>query len=191
VQQRPLPPPPRRRRRWPRRLALVTVLGALCCCGIPAYFSWPAARQHPVSAVLPESVSDLDRRDDAASRRAAQRLSQELSGGRAFAGIYSDGNGKRVTIFGTTGFRLTPRQDLEAQIQRLAQKYDITRITAYDLGETGLHERCGPGRASGSSVVVCAWADHGSLATVLMTRRSVDDSAELTGALRSAVLIHG
>jgi hypothetical protein len=54
-----------------------------------------------------------------------------------------------------------------------------------------VHERCGVGKASGSSVVVCAWADHGSLATVLLTRRSVTDSAKLTGTLRSAVLTRG
>jgi hypothetical protein len=39
--------------------------------------------------------------------------------------------------------------------------------------------------------VVCAWADHGSLATVVLTRRSVADSAELTETFRSAVLTRG
>ncbi|HEU4349595.1 MAG TPA: hypothetical protein VFR35_17600 [Actinoplanes sp.] len=186
--QRPLPPP-RRRRRWPRNLAVFTILSTLCCCGVPALFAFPAAGQHPVTAVLPDSVSDLDLRDDAASRRAAQRLSQELKSANAFAGIYSDGNGKRVTIFGITGLRLTPRQDVEAQIDRLSAEYDIRDVRPYDLGVPGAHERCGVGRAAGTSIVVCAWADHGSLATVLLTRRSVPDSAELTGVLRSAVLV--
>jgi hypothetical protein len=190
--QRPLPPPPpRRRRRWPRNLAVFTVLSALCCCGVPALLVWPAAGQYPVTAVLPDSVSDLDRRDDAASVRAAQRLSEELSSADAFAAIYSDGNGKRVTIFGTTGLRLTPKQDVEAQIAHLTPDYDIRDVRSYDLGVSGVHERCGVGRTGGSTVTVCAWADHGSLATVLMTRRSVADSAELTGVLRRAVLIRG
>jgi hypothetical protein len=47
------------------------------------------------------------------------------------------------------------------------------------------------GRLSGTSVVLCAWADHGSLAIVVLTRRSVPDSAELTSTLRSAVLTRG
>jgi hypothetical protein len=190
--QRPLPPPPpRRRRRWPRNLAVFTVLSALCCCGVPALMAWPAAGQYPVTAVLPDSVADLDRRDDAASVRAAERLSEELSSADAFAAIYSDGNGKRVTIFGTTGLRLTPKQDVEAQIAHLTPDYDVRDVQSYDLGVSGAHERCGVGRAGGSTVTVCAWADHGSLATVLMTRRSVADSAELTGVLRRAVLIRG
>jgi hypothetical protein len=189
---RPLPPPPpRRRRRWPRRLALFTLLSAVCCCGIPAYFGWPAASQYPVSAILPGSVSDLNLRDDRASRRAAEHLAAELNDTEAFAGVYSDGNGKRVTIFGVTGLRLTPEQDVQAQIDSLTAEYDIRDVKPFDLGVSGVHERCGVGRSGGSTVVVCAWADHGSLATVLLTRRSVADSAELTGVLRSAVLVRG
>jgi hypothetical protein len=168
----------------------------VCCCGVPAYLAWPATRQYPVSAALPQSVADLDLREDGASRRAVERLSEQLGGtslvqGDVFAGVYADGDGKRVTVFGTTGLRFTPESDVEAEIAQLSGEYDITDIQSYDLGETGVHERCGVGRSSGRAVVVCAWADHGSLATVVLTRRSVAESAELTGVLRSAVLTHG
>jgi hypothetical protein len=191
--QRPLPPP-RRRRRWPRRLALFTLLSLACCCGVPAACAaWPPARQYPVTARLPSSVADLRLRDDGASRRAVQRLTQQLRARHAnadqvFAGVYADRNGKRVTIFGTTGLRLTPGADVSAELRRLTDQYDIRDVRPFDLGETGVHERCGVGDAGGTSVVVCAWADLGSLATVVLTRRSVSDSAELTGILRGAVL---
>ena len=168
----------------------------VCCGGVPAYLAWPAAQQYPVSAVLPQSVADLDLRADGASRRAVERLSEQLGGtslvqGEVFAGVYSDGDGKRVTIFGTTGLRFTPESDVEAEIAHLSNEYDLTDVQSYDLGETGVHERCGVGRSGGRAVVVCAWADHGSLATVLLTRRSVPESAELTGVVRSAVLTRG
>ncbi|MEV6637132.1 hypothetical protein AB0M54_41010 [Actinoplanes sp. NPDC051470] len=185
-------PPPRKKRRPLRTLGTFALLSLVFCAGVPAIFLWPAAGQYPVSASLPDSVSDLDRRDDATSRRAAQRLAAELSdGGQAFAGIYADGNGKRVTIFGTTGLRITPEQDVEAQIRQLTPDYDIEDVRPFDMGETGVHERCGKGRAGRNTVVVCAWADHGSLVTVLMTRRSIADSADLTAVLRSAVLNRG
>ena len=192
VAKRP-PPPPRRKRRWPRNLFLFTLFSVVCCCGVPAYYAWPAARQYPVSAVLPQSVADLDLREDNASKRAVERLTEQLgdSGlaqGDVFAGVYADGKGKRVTVFGTTGLRLTPQADVEAELAYLTTEYHIKDITPYDLGESGVHERCGVGRSGGSAVVVCAWADHGSLATVLLTRRSVSESAELTGVLRGAVL---
>ncbi|GID93254.1 hypothetical protein ACFQFC_17195 [Amorphoplanes digitatis] len=191
--RRPLPPA-RRKRRWPRRLFLFTLVSLVCCCGVPGYLAWPAASQYPVTADLPASIADLDLREDGASRRAVERLTEELRGtslvqGDVFAGIYADGKGKKVTVFGTTGLRLTPQEDVEAEIAHLADGYRIKDIEPYDLGETGLHERCGVGRKGGSAVVVCAWADHGSLGTVMFTRRSVAESAELTGLVRSSVLV--
>ncbi|MEV6493776.1 hypothetical protein AB0M20_34925 [Actinoplanes sp. NPDC051633] len=190
-QERPLPPPapPRMRRRplrrFLRRLLLLIVLAVL------AYFLWPVFQQVNVSAILPDSVADLSLRDDGASRRATERLRDELGGGEAFAGVYGDGDGKRVTVFGTTGTRLTPKADLTAQIEQLGTDYDLRDVQSFDLGELGAHERCGVGKAGRNTVVVCAWADHGSLATVLLTRRSVADSADLTANLRDAVLQRG
>jgi hypothetical protein len=172
------------------------VFGLACCCGLPAaYLHWVPAGQFPVTAVLPQTVGDMSLRGDSASRRAVARLEQQLrdtnARGKVFAGVYGDGNGKRVTIFGTTGLRITPEADVQAELRRLADQFDLRDIEPYDLGETGVHERCGIGTVDGSSVVVCAWADHGSLATVVANRRSVRDSAELTGVFRTAVLRHG
>jgi hypothetical protein len=193
--QRPLPPP-RRKRRWGRRLALLTVLGVLCCCGLPfAYFQFPAARQYPVSAKLPSAFSDLELRDDNASKRAADRLAEQLranaTDGAPFAGVYGDSRGKRVTVFGVTGWRLNPKSDVRAQLDNLTDQLHLSQVQSFDLGETGAHESCGTGRVDGTAVVVCAWADHGSLATVLLTRRSITDSAELVRSLRSTVLTPG
>ncbi|MBG0568770.1 hypothetical protein [Actinoplanes aureus] len=200
---RPAPPPwaarpvpPRRRgrvRRWLRRMTLLTVLGLVLCCGGPlAYWQFPVARQHPVSAVLPDSFADLDLRDTAAGQRAAERLAEQLqeagSAGDAFAGTYADGRGKRVTVFGVTGWRLTPGSDVDTQLDRLTSELKLKDVQSYDVGEFGVHERCGVGRLNNSSVVACAWADHGSLATVLLTRRSIEESAELVAGLRSVVL---
>jgi hypothetical protein len=194
--QRPLPPPPKKRR-WGRRLVLLGLLGVVCCCGAPfAYFQFPAARQYPVTAVLPRSFADLQRRDDDASQRAAERLAEQLRGSTAntdgvFTGVYGDGRGKRVTVFGVTGFRFAPANDVRSQLNRVADDVELSGVQSFDLGETGAHERCGAGRVDDISVVVCAWADHGSLATVLLTRRSIDDSAALVAQLRNAVLTPG
>jgi hypothetical protein len=156
----------------------------------------PYLGQYPVSATLPYEVVDLHLRDDASSHKVAERLTQSLrdadvAGAEVFAGVYGDDNGKRVTLFGTTGFRLTPQSDVEAEMRRLTGEYDITDIEPYDLWETGAHERCGTGRSGRTSVVVCSWADHGSLATVLLTRRSTADSAELVAILRTEILSRG
>ncbi|GIE82616.1 hypothetical protein Aph02nite_85660 [Actinoplanes philippinensis] len=198
VQPRPVPPrpvPPRaplaiprpRRRRRFRRLGLfLTVLLALA----GAYWYVPGLRQYPVTAVLPESFSDLNLRDTEAGRRAAQRLADQLQGaeGNTFAGIYTDDRGKRVTVFGVTGLRLTPATDVDAQLSRLADTLKLKDVESFDLGEFGAHQRCGTGRLDDTSVVACTWADHGSLATVLLTRRSLSESAILVAGLRKTVL---
>jgi hypothetical protein len=176
-------------------LLALAVLGGTVFAA-PSYFPVPYLGQYPVSATLPYTVADLHLRDDVSSHKAADRLAQSLrdadvAGDDVFAGIYGDDNGKRVTLFGTTGFRLTPRSDVEAEMRRLTGEYDITDVEPYDLWETGAHERCGIGRSGRSSVVVCSWADHGSLATVLFTRRSTADSSALVAILRSAILSRG
>jgi hypothetical protein len=186
---------PRRRRRGRRMRAILLLV--LIGGGAIAYFSWPPARQYPVTANLPDQVADLSLSNgDGAAGRAADRLSQQLqqsdlAGQHAFAGVYADGNGKRVTIFGTTGFRLNPGQDVSAELDHLAGDYDLGDVQSFSLDELGAHEQCGVGRDDGAGVVVCAWADHGSLATVMMTRRNVAESAALTSRLRTAVLTHG
>ncbi len=177
---RPMPPPPRRKRRWGRRIALLSLLGVVCCCGVPfAWLQLPTARQFPVTAALPSSFADLQLRDTKAAEP------------DNFAGVYRDSRGKKVTVFGETGFRLNPGGDIRTQIEKAAADYDLTDVQTFDLGETGAHERCGVGRDNGTSVVVCAWADHGSVATVLLTRRSIIDSAELVARLRDEVLTPG
>jgi hypothetical protein len=169
----------------------------LLMVGVPLlYERFPAARQYPVSASLPDSFSDLNLRDDNASRKAADRLAAQLDaagadGDDVFTGVYADGRGKRVTLFGVTGWRFTPDSDAEAEIERLADDFGFDAATPYDTGEVGVTELCATGRANGSAVVVCAWADHGSMAAVLLTRRSQDESADLVGRLREAVLTRG
>ncbi|WP_127504808.1 hypothetical protein [Actinoplanes solisilvae] len=177
--QRPLPPP-RRKRRWGRRLALLSLLGVVCCCGVPiAAFQLPSASQYPVTAALPQSFADLELRDT------------QDTGPNGFAGVYRDDRGKRVTVIGETGFRLTPGSDVGARLDQAAADYKLKDVQEFDLGESGAHQRCGVGRDKGAAVVVCAWADHGSLATVLLTRRSIQDSAELVARLRDEVLTRG
>jgi len=176
---------------------LFGLFGLLCCCGLPlAYLNFPAARQYPVSAALPDSFLDLTKRNDDTSKEAAARLAQEMrdAGGRpgdTFAGIYGDGNGKRVTVFGVTGWRLDPGHDVHSELNRLSGEFHLGDVRSFDAGEFGVHEECGVGRSDGNAIVVCAWADHGSLATVLLTRRSLDESAQLVERLRGAVLTPG
>ncbi|SDZ26667.1 hypothetical protein SAMN05444365_108149 [Micromonospora pattaloongensis] len=188
--------PVRRRRRWPRLMAMMTLLTAACCCGIPGYLGKPMWDQYPATAAVQARVADLALRDDATSQQTVRRLEREtrtahLLAEQTFAAVYGDAARKRVTVFGTTGFRFSPDSDLETEMARLTESYGLSGVTPVDTGVRGLHEQCGVGTDAGTSVVVCAWADHGSLGVALFTRRSVEDSAALLDELRRALVTRG
>ncbi|GIG92812.1 hypothetical protein [Plantactinospora endophytica] len=191
------PVPVRRRRRWPRVMLTLTLLSIACCCGIPAYYAKPIWDQYPASPVdpLPSEVLDLQLVDNASGRQAAEDLKQEVrtrnwfTGGEAFAGVYRASNGKQVVVFGSTGFRLSPESAVQEEITRLQDEYAVTGVESLPTGVRGEFRSCGTGKADGDTVVVCTWADHGSLATALFTRLSIPDSSELLGALRDSIIL--
>ncbi|MET8123119.1 hypothetical protein [Micromonospora sp. NPDC005189] len=184
-----VPVPVRRRRRWPWLLLLTLA----CCCGCPAYYAFPISAQYPVQVSLPAQVDDLSLRQDKRSEDAARQLEGEVRQEHwlaedTFAGVYSTSGGKQVTVFGGTGFRLSPESDAEAEISRLTERYALKAAESVDTGVRGRHERCAVGRADGSDVVVCTSVDHGSIATGVFTRLSVADSATLLNTLRSEIV---
>ncbi|SCL61410.1 hypothetical protein GA0070617_4656 [Micromonospora yangpuensis] len=167
------------------------LLSVICCCGCPAYFGKPAWDQYPAAASLPEEVADLRLRSDGGD--AVRRL--EAGVGEAhlltedtFGGVYGTSDGKRVTVFGGTGFRITPESDAEGEIDRLTGEYGLGEPTVVRTDVRGRHARCATGSADDTAVVVCTSVDHGSLATAVFTRLSVDDSAALLGTLRSQII---
>ncbi|WP_422773684.1 hypothetical protein ACN28C_12760 [Plantactinospora sp. WMMC1484] len=191
-----VPVPVRRRRRWPRVMLTLTLLSIACCCGIPAYYAKPIWDQYPASPAdpLPSEILDLRLLDNAAGRQTAEQLKQEVQArnwftdGEAFAGVYRTSNGKRVVIYGTTGFRFSPESAVQDEILRLEEEYGVTSVESVPTGVRGEYRSCGTGRADGDEVVVCTWADHGSLATALFTRLSITDSSDLLTALRESII---
>ncbi len=163
---------------------------------MPTWYGQPIWEQYPATATLPPQVADLRLVDNAASRRVTQRLERDMRSAHllaedTFAGVYTASNGKRVTVFGATGFRWSPEKDVAAEVDRLTGEYDLTDVQTVEAGDRGEHQRCATGRADGADVVLCSWADHGSLATALFTRLSVADSAALLTQLRETIVTRG
>ncbi|MEV4728253.1 hypothetical protein [Micromonospora humida] len=192
----PQPPPNRppkgyvrrKRRRWP----WVLLLSLVCCCGCPAWFGKPAWQQYPADAALPAQVADLTLRSDSGSEvdklktevRKANLLAEDV-----YAGVYSTSDGKRVIVFGDTGFRLRPESDADDAMVRLTDTFKLDTPQPVDSGVRGRYERCATGSSDGTDVVVCTSVDHGSSATGVFTRLSVDDSARLLATMRAQIVI--
>ncbi|MFI5834850.1 hypothetical protein ACIA5A_14355 [Micromonospora sp. NPDC051300] len=185
-----VPVPVRRRRRWP----WVLLLSVACCCGVPLWWIQPLSSQYPASATLPDQLDSMRLRQDQGSQSTAEDLKSGIRQADwlaedTFAGIYGTDDGKRVTLFGSTGFRFTPESDAEAELKRLTDDYALQPSVTVDTGVRGRYERCAVGRADGDAVVVCTSVDHGSLATGVFTRLSVDDSGRLLNDLRQQVVV--
>jgi hypothetical protein len=184
--------PVRRRRKWP----WVLLLSVLCCCGLPGYFAQPFWEQYPASATTPATIADLSLRQDDASEHAAERLRaatrvEYTLAESTFAAIYGDGRGKRVTVFGATGLRFDPDGDVTHEIGRLTDRYGLTEIRTVPADSRGEQRRCGVGDDDGKGVVVCSWADHGSVGSVVFTRLNVEDSSRLLSQVRDSILTRG
>ncbi|MBY8875124.1 hypothetical protein K7640_25160 [Micromonospora sp. PLK6-60] len=169
------------------------LLSVVCCCGLPLWWAQPLSTQYPASATLPDQVAGLRLRDDPADRAAVRELEAEVRGSSlliedTFAGVYSTPEGKRVTVFGGTGIRLSPESDADEEMARLTERYALDAAVPVDTGVRGRHERCAVGRDDGAAVVVCTSVDHGSLATGVFTRLSLDDSAALLDRMRQQIV---
>ncbi|SNT40958.1 hypothetical protein SAMN05421812_105382 [Asanoa hainanensis] len=181
--------PVRRRRRWP----WFALLSLLCCCGCPAWFGQPIFAQYPAESVTPSVVGGLTLRDDAQSRTTTKRLTDELNKAylwkeSTFAGVYVDGDNKRATVYGTTGFHLSPDGDVVDEITRVTSSYRLRDVRTVDATDRGESRRCGVGVDNGADVVVCSWADHGSLGTGVFTRLGIDDSNARLSQLRDTIV---
>jgi hypothetical protein len=181
--------PVRRRRRWP----WFALLSLLCCCGCPAWFGLPVYAQYPAQAAVPSAVGGLTLRDDATSKRAADRLKGDmraayLFAADTFAGLFVDDDNKRATVYGTTGFHWSPDSDVAAEISRVTPTYKLHDVQTVAATERGEARRCGVGTDNGAEVVVCSWVDHGSLGTGVFTRLDVGDSNKRLSALRDTIV---
>ncbi|NES39061.1 hypothetical protein G3554_23350 [Micromonospora sp. PPF5-17] len=169
------------------------LLTVACCCGVPLWWAAPVSSQYPASAALPDQAHGLRLRDDERSQATAEQLRNEVRKAHllaedTFAGVYGTSDGKRVALFGGTGFRLTPESDADAEIARLKDQYALGDAVPVETNVRGRYERCAVGRMDGDAVVVCTSVDHGSLTTGVFTRLSVEDSARLLDQLRAEVV---
>jgi hypothetical protein len=166
-----------------------------CCCACPGYFLKPMWDQYPASASLPTEAAGLTLRDDAASETTVRKLRDEvgtkhLFAEDVFAGVYS-GGGNRVTVFGSTGFRLTPKSDLDGDFVDLTERFGLADTRDVDAGTPGGYLRCAVGEAEGDDLILCAWADHGSLGVATFSAGSMANSAELVRELRTSLIARG
>jgi hypothetical protein len=165
------------------------------CCGGVTLWGRPFVAEYPAGIVADADVPGLSRSTDAARQRVADQLlglvESEQWDEQSVSVLYTDERRRGATLLATTRFVYDPEKDLAAGFTRLSQQLKIKNETVVDAGELGGFGRCGTGTLNNRGVALCGWADHGSLAVLVTAGRSVDETAQLMGTVRTAVLDRG
>ncbi len=195
------PSPDETASRNPRRLWIFTAVLAVIAIAILVALgplTWQIFSQKGATLTMPATIGTLQRDDSAGAKDTANdlvsALRAEIDLDATAGAIYNDpaaGAGKVIMLFGGTALLWSPEKELDTVIANLADTGDpIKDLSKVDAGSLGGVMKCGvtPGPDAGSSMSVCGWADHGSIALALFPGRAPADAAVLMRQLRAATL---
>jgi hypothetical protein len=181
------PPAPRSRTR-------TIVLGSLLAVGLAGasvvgYAGWRVAAEKDVTLTAPREVAGLRVDDSEDGRTTAEYLQTALSAevdlDTAVGAVYSDGAGQSVLFFGGTTLIWTPEDDLDTAFDLVSDdERSVVGLHKVSPGKLGGTMKCGKTEGSDGDMVVCGWADHGSLALAMFPDRSEAESAKLLVQIR-------
>jgi hypothetical protein len=134
----------------------------------------------------------LDTSDDAQQTAEFLReaVGAKINLDRPMGAVYRDPADKDrdVLLFGGTRLLINPSKDLDQAFSLLNDNSGpVTGVQDVPAGSLGGVMRCGTSTGDGGPMVVCGWADRGSLAVGLFPGRTLDDAAQLLRALRAGI----
>ncbi|HKT04593.1 MAG TPA: hypothetical protein VJT31_34185 [Rugosimonospora sp.] len=182
----------RRTIRWLVMAGLAGILVVLVAMLGPTW--WSLITQRHEKLAIPDSLAglNLDRSADGQATadylRTAVAASVNLD--TSVGAVYDDPGNKQksVMIFGGTGLIVSPDQELTKAFQLLDdQGGGMSGVHAVPSGARGGEMKCGTSTGDGGDMVVCGWADHGSIALALFPGRSEADASRLMQRIRDGV----
>ena len=182
------PTPPRSRA---RRVLLGTVLAvALAVVAAVAYVGWQIGTQNDATLSTPQQIGSLslDQTEDGKSTAdyLQTALAAEIDFDHTVGAVYS-ATGGNVLFFGGTTLIMNPSKDLNTAFGLISDSQGaVTGLHEVPAGRFGGTMKCGTTKSDDGELVVCGWADHGSLALAMFPGRSEDDSATLLREIRDA-----
>lgn len=188
-----------RRRRFRRRYVLGAVVALVVILGVvlgPIW--WRLVTQQHASLATPDQIAGLRLDKSADGQATADYLSTAIAASvnldNSVGAIYDDpANAQRsVMFFGGTGVLLSPDKALATAFGLLDDQSGAVRnLRSVPAGTLGGEMKCGTSTGDGGDMVVCGWADHGSIALALFPGRTDDDAATLMRQIRDGVQHRG
>jgi len=164
------------------------------CCGVVVKDGKPYVDQWPASVAKTMAVDGLAQVTDAKRSTRAKNILRKLSTWHdegSFTAIYTDSTDRRrlATVAGITRFISSPGGTIDTAFTTIGPDLGMTTSHRIPIGAAQAVGRCGTGRVDGQRVVVCGWADHGSLAVAMYTNRSETEGAAMIRTLRQTLIV--
>jgi hypothetical protein len=194
-----------RKKRTGLKIALLVLAIFVVLCGIGGYLAArPILREYPSSLTAPDQVAGLSKIQDPDLQRVLDDTTRDFNASvkvdSTVAAFYSTGNDRQhmVMVFGGARLILSPGTDLTSALKGFSEGMGspLTDLHPVAAGALGGVTRCGSGTLTPSNdvkvpIVLCAWADHGSVGFLTFYNRAMDDSVKLFGVFRQAILHRG
>ena len=152
--------------------------------------------QKDATLAMPEQVAELKRDDSPLAKEHASDLVAILRAqisdlDTSVGAVYGEPSGDAahsVMIFGGTTMLWNPERELDTVLSFISESSQdsLKELKAVDSGPLGGVMKCGTTQMDDSTMAICGWADHGSIAVALFPGRSTSDAAELMRTLRAA-----
>jgi hypothetical protein len=185
-----------RSRMWSRnRTIIVSVLaGIVVLLVIIGAVAWHYLAKDSITLKPPASAAGLTLDDSADAQQTAEFLGNAVAAKMpmddSVGAVYHDpvSKDRDVLFFGGTKLFLNPGKDLDQALTLLNDSSGaVTGLRDVPAGSLGGVMRCGTSTGDGGPMVVCGWADRGSLGIALFPGRTVDQAAQILRDLRTAM----
>jgi len=187
-------PQPTRRKPRMRHIFIIAMAALAVIFVVVGLVTWHFLGQQGITLAPADTVSGLtlDTGNDAkdTSDYLRNALGAKIGLDNTVGAVYRDPANKDhdVLFFGGTSLVLNPAKDLDQAFSLLNDSSGtVTGIQDVPPGTRGGVMRCGTSNGDGGPMVVCGWADRGSLAMALFPGRSMDEAAQLLRDMRTAI----
>ena len=159
---------------------------------------WRIAQQRDATLETPARVAGLTLDNSERARETADYLetgfAADIRLDESIGAVYADPGApdRSVLLFGGTTLIWQPERDLDRLFELVSDDQStVTNLTEVPAGTLGGVMKCGGTSAPEGELVVCGWADHGSVALAMFPDRTVNESAELLREIREGIQTRG
>lgn len=192
------PPPPAPPRRGKGLKITLGVIGALflVCSVISCVFLYPVISANGTSVTAPTTLpGGLNKETSDEMQKVVDQMEADMRRDigdvdHVAAGIYSDGDPQKLVILvAATSTILFPDDEIAEAFKGFngMSGTGVGGQTSYPAGDLGGTVKCGAGTEDDLPMILCAWADHGSVGIALFIGRDLKESSDLFLQIRPLV----